>query len=232
MTEIFGLETGLDFSVGNLSGFTVYLMWIFGFLILGIIAIVIIWYFNKRKLFKYNIVIFENVTGQGFVVSKKDKARTLRLAKDGTEIFYLQKEKLCLSAYGQKMGRNQYWFVIGQDGGWYNFVLGDFDAKTGILDIDLIDRDLRPAMVNMLNQSNEEYGAKQSFMDKWGNQIFAILYWIIIIAGMSYLISQMGEVVTQLVSALDAQGETIKILNQILGRLDTMYSGGMGIKSA
>jgi hypothetical protein len=210
MTEILGLETGLNFGVDKISGFTIYLVWIFGFLVLAILAGILIWVFNQKQLFKNKIVIFENVNGQGFIVSKRDKARSIRLAKDGTEVFYLKKAKLLLSAYGQKMGHNQYWFVIGPDGGWYNFVLGDFDAKTGILDIDLIDRDLRPAMVNMLKQATEEYGAKQSFMDKWGNQIFALIYWIVIIAGMSYLISQMGGVVSQLSAALNAQGETIK----------------------
>jgi hypothetical protein len=232
MTEIFGLETGLDFSVGGLSGFAVYLAWIFGFIVLAIIAGVIIWWQNQKKLYREEVVVFENLSGKGWVVVMKDKARRLRLSKDGTEILYLKKKKMPLSAYGKKMGTNQYWFAIGPDGGWYNFVLGDLDAKMGILDIELIDRDIKLLTVAMLKQAQEEYGPKQSFMDKWGVWVFSIIWVILGIAGASYLISQLGEVANQLTSGLNVQGETIKILNEILGRLDTMCSGGSGLKTA
>jgi len=232
MSEILGLETGIDLSVGGLSGFAVWFMWIFGFIVLAIIGGVLIWYMNQRKLFREEVVIFENISGQGWVVSMKDKARRLRLSKDGTEVLYLKKKKMPLTAYGRKMGTNQYWFAVGQDGGWYNFVLGDLDAKMGVLDIELIDRDIKLLTVAMLKNATDEYGAKATFMDKYGVWIFSLIWVIIGIAGASYLISQMGEVANQLTSGLQAQGDTIEVLNQIIGKLDTMCSGGSGIAQA
>lgn len=232
MGEIMGLETGLDLSVGSLTGFTVWLMWIFGFLVLAIIGGILIWWINQKKVYNKEVVIFENLSGQGWVVTQKDKARTLRLSKDGTEVLWLRKKKMPLSAYGRKMGTNQFWFAVGQDGGYYNFILGDLDAKMGVLDIELIDRDIKLLTVALLKNASDEYGPKQNFMDKYGVWIFSLIWVIIGIAGASYLISQMGEVANQLTSGLSSQKETIDVLNQIIGRLDTMCSGGQGIASA
>jgi len=232
MTEIMGLETGLNFSASTISGFTVYLAWIFGFIVLLIVGAVIIFWQNQKKLYKEKVVIFENISGQGWVVAMKDYARRLRLSKDGTEVLYLKKKKIPLTAYGRKMGTHQYWFAIGQDGGWYNFVLGDLDTKMGVLDIELVDRDIKLLTVAMLKNAESEYGTKQSFMDKYGVWIFTIVWVIIGIAGASYLISQMGEVANGLATTAAKFQEVVDPLKEILGHMDSMCNGGTGIASA
>lgn len=232
MTAIFGLETGMDLSVKGLSGFTVYLAWIFGFLVLLIIAGIIIWRINVRKQYSEEIVIFENRAGMGWTVSAKDKARRIRLSLDGTETLFLKNKQIPLTAYGRKMGNNQYWFAIGQDGGYYNFVLGDFDSKMGVLDIEPIDRDIKYVTVAMLKNAEKEYGDKKSFMDKWGTWIFSIIWLIIGIAGASYLISQMGGIANQLAAATDKLGIAIERIGTVVGHLDSMTNGGSGLVKA
>ena len=233
MSEILGLETGIDFSVSGLPGtFAVYLIWIFGFLLLAAVGILAIWWFNQKRIFNKEIVIFENLSGQGWQVTGKDKARFLRLSKDGTEVLFLKKKKMPLTAYGRKMGKNQYWFAIGQDGGWYNFLLGDLDAKMGLLDIEPVDRDIKYVSVAMRRNAKEDYGAKQSFMDKWGVWMFSILWLIIGIAGASYLIDQMGDIASQLASAASAFSETAEPIQRALGHVDSICQGGTGLVQA
>ena len=232
MSEILGLDTGIDFSVGALSSWTWYLVWIFGFLVICILAAVVIWWMNQKKIYKEEVAVFENISGQGWVLSFKDRARRLRLSKDGTEVLYLKKKKMPLTAYGRKMGPHQFWFAIGQDGGYYNFVLGDLDSKMGILDIELVDRDIKLLTVAMLKNAESEYGPQKSFMDKWGVWVFSIIGLIIAIAGASYLISQMGDVANSLSSALGANQKVVESLSQIVGRMDSLANGGSGTVSA
>lgn len=232
MTEIMGMETGLDFGVQAISGFTVYLLWIFGLLVVASIAGVAIWLWSQKKLYKEEVVVFENVSGQGWVIAFKDRARRLRLSKDGTEVLYLKKKKMPLTAYGRKMGTNQFWFAIGQDGGWYNFLLGDLDAKMGVLDIEPVDRDIKYVTVAMLKNAEKEYGPKQSFMDKWGVWIFSFLMMIVMIAGASYLIDQMGKVAGALASASTEFAKVAEPIQRALGHVDSICQGGTGLTQA
>jgi hypothetical protein len=226
-----GLETGIDLSIGKIGGFAIYLAWIFGFIVLVVIAAIIIWYYNNKKQYKEEIVIFENISGQGWVVREKDMARRIRLSADGTETLFLKRNQMPLTAYGRKMGTNQYWYAIGSDGGWYNFVLGDLDTKMGVLDIELIDRDIKYIMVAMLKNAEKEYGPKQSFMDKWGTWIFSIIWLIIGIAGASYLISQMGGIANNLTLTSEKLGLAVEKIATVVGQLDIMSTGGSGLVS-
>jgi len=229
MSEIMGMEIGLDLSAAGLSGWTIWLAWIFGFFVLCILGGVAIWFMNQKKIYKETVVIFENISGQGWVMAGKDKARRLRLSKDGTEVLWLKGRKMPLTAYGRKMGTNQYWFAIGQDGGWYNFVLGDLDAKMGVLDIELVDRDIKLLTVAMLKNAESEYGPKKSFMDKWGVWVFSLIGLIIAIAGFSYLISQIGGIAQEIIAGLKVNQEVVEALTKILGQMDSMCNGGSGL---
>jgi len=197
-------------------------------IIAGLIALGVWWWLNNR-LFKYEIVVFENISGKGWSVSFKDKAKYLRLSKDGTEVFWLKKKKMPLTAYGRKMGINQYWFAIGQDGGWYNFVLGDLDATMTTLDIEPIDRDIKYISVALRKNAAENYGPKQTFMDKWGTWIMGGATIIILLAGVYFLLEQMGSLAA---SNAQTSAEFQKIVGPIteaLAHVDSICSGGSGI---
>ena len=208
MSTVMGLETGIDLSIGGaIGGFATYMLWIFGFLVLVVIGAALIWWYTARAAYREEVVIFENISGKGWQVKSKDKARRIRMSIDGTETLFLKKAKIPLSAYGRKMGTNQYWFAIGPDGGYYNFLLGDLDSKMGILDIEPIDRDIKYLIVAMLKNAEKEYGKVESWMDKWGKWIFSIVLIIILIAGASYIVSQMGDIAAAQATTTTAIGE-------------------------
>ena len=228
-----GLETGIDLSVGgSIGGFAIYLAWIFGFIVLVIIAAAVIWWYNNKKQYSEEVVIFENISGKGWQVKTKDKARRIRMSIDGTETLFLKNTKIPLTAYGRKMGTNQYWFAIGQDGGYYNFVLGDLDSKMGLLDIEPIDRDIKYLIVAMLKNAEKEYGKIESWMDKWGKWVFSIILVIIGIAGASYIVSQMGDIAQSQALLTKETANLVEKMSTMAGHFDSMCNGGTGLVKA
>jgi hypothetical protein len=232
MTEVFGIDTGLNFDAPTVAGFTVYLLWIAAFLLLAVLGAVLIWYFNQKKLFNTKIVGFENISGKGWGVGFKDKARLLRVSPDGTSILWLKKKKIAVTAYGRKMNENEFWFAVGQDGGWYNIVLGDLDAKMGILDIEPVDRDIKYITVAMLKEAEKEYGDKPKWWDKYGMWVFSILMAIIMIAGMSYIIDQISETAKVLAQATKDFATISEPIQRALGHVDSICQGGTGLTQA
>lgn len=232
MGQIAGMETGIDLPNLAISTWGVYLMIGFAVIVtLGITAVVLWWYFNKR-LYKFNIAVFENISGQGWQNTMTDTAKYLRLSKDGTEVFWLRKKKMPLTAYGKKMGPNKYWFAIGQDGGWYNIVLGDLDAKMGTLDIEMVDRDIKYVSVAMRKNAAENYGAKITFMDKYGSWMMGGFVLIILFAGIWFILEQIGVIASQLAVAAQEFAKTTEPIMKALGHVDSICSGGTGLVSA
>ncbi len=232
MAEIVGFETGLDLPGLASSQFGIYILMGLGVLAMFAVAGGILYWYFQKKLFKFKIVVFENISGQGWTVGTKDTAKYLRLSKDGTEVLWLRKKKIPLTAYGRKMGTNSYWFAIGQDGGWYNIVLGDLDSKMGTLDIEPVDRDIKYVSVAMRKNASENYGPKQSFMDKYGSWILGGVTLIIFFAGMWFMLNQIGVLTKELVSASNAFASMTEPVMKALGHVDSICSGGSGIVRA
>ena len=80
------------------------------------------------------------------------------------------------------MGPNIYWFAIGQDGYWYNVVLGDLDAKMGMLDIEPVDRDMRYMHVAIRKNIQDRY-KKIGFMEKYGTIVMNSIFLLIMLLG-------------------------------------------------
>jgi len=129
MGEIAGFEIPLnmpDINFGIGSG----KLWILLVIFLVSFTIAILFYVVFQfRTFNRKIIVFENISGQGFQPVLKDRARLISLGDGGEEILFLKKKKVYRTAYGRKMGKNTYWFAIGQDGYWYNVVLGDVRAN-------------------------------------------------------------------------------------------------------
>jgi len=227
MAEIFGLETGMempDFFSGTTGTTLMILLTVFVcFLILAIGIYFIFLYRNYNK----KIVVFENISGQGFQPIYKDRARLLKIGDGGEEILYLMKKKLYRTAYGRKMGKNTYWFAIGQDGYWYNIVLGDVDAKMGMLDVEPIDRDMRMMSVAVRRNITERY-RKVKFMEKYGTIVMSAIFLLIMIGGIYFLLDKMTETAGTTTEGIKTAKEVMEINKQILSSLENIC-GGSGI---
>lgn len=229
MAEIMGVETGIDMAGFAASTFGYWILVALIILVLfGFIGGFMWWYF-QRRLYKFKIVVFENIAGQGWKLATRDTAKFLRLSKDGTEVFWLKKKKMPLTAYGKKMGTNQYWFAVGQDGSYYNIVLGDLDAKMGTLDIEMIDRDVKYATVAMRRNAAENYGPKISWMDKYGSWLLGGITLLILFGGIYFMLNQIGNISTQLAGAANEFAKVAEPISKALGHIDSICSGGSGL---
>lgn len=194
-----------------------------------ILALAIAGYFIwDRTRYKYKIEIFENVGGMGFSKVGSDLAMIRKIGNQGEEILFLKKRKKIVTSYNKKMGNNLLWFAIAQDGSWINCVLGDLDAKRGMLDIEPVDRDMRYAHVSLRKAFDNEFN-KPKFMDKYGSLLFMGIFLIIMIVGIGYLINKLSTVADSFAGAMNSAREVADLNQKILVGIDNIKSGS-GIK--
>jgi len=229
MVNILGTEIPVpSFSFGGINLPSLILVGvIFSFFIVGA---VIIYFWYIFRLYNKKIIVFENISGQGYQPTIKDTARLVRIGDGGEELLFLRKTKVYRTAYGRKMGKNTYWFSIGQDGYWYNCVLGDLDAKMGMLDIEPIDRDMRYMHVAVRKNIQERY-RKIKFMEKYGTIVFNGIFLIIMLVGLGFLLNQMTENAQVINEGLKTAKEVMDLNAQITSSLDNICTGGSGIVS-
>ena len=200
-----------------------------GLILIGVVALILFMLTYNKK-----IVFFENISGQGYQPIKKTRARTVSLGIGGEELLKTLAFKKFLTAYGKKMGKNTYWFAKGQDGYFYNVVLGDLDSKQAMLDIEPIDRDVRMFHVALDRLSHQTYG-KNSFLEKYGIHLLLFVFLIVLIFGMWFIVGKIGEAVAPLsqatANALEIQEVNAKITGQLADIVSKMR-GGTGIVPA
>ena len=216
-------------------------IWVLVVVLVGLILIGLVGWLVFMMTFNKKVILFENITGQGYQPVLKTRARTIKLGVGGEELLKLLWRKTYVSAYGRKMGKNTYWYAKGQDGYWYNIVIGDLDTKQAMLDIDPIDRDVRMFHVALDRLSHQTYG-KQSFMEKYGIHMMLFLFLIVMILGLWFIVGKIGDAVAPLSAASDnalkVQEANIRITNQLeqitrnMGITTTTDTGGSGLQEA
>lgn len=222
MTDILGFEVALPKL--NVTGFLSN-SWIY-ILIIGIIGFVIVVAVALLLFFKtYNkkIVVFENVSGQGYQPILKTKARVIKLGTGGEEVMKTLAGGRFLTAYGRKMGRNSYWFAKGSDGYLYNVLLGDLDTKLKMLDIEPVDRDVRMFHVALDRLSHQTYD-KQNFLQKYGIHILLFVFLICLVGGMLLIISQIGKATSSLAATADTNKAVLEALGGVLNKANNIQT--------
>ena len=202
-------------------------MWVLLVVIIGmflIIGIVILLFFMT---YKKKVILFENISGQGYQPVLKTRARIVKLGVGGEELLKTLKGGKFVSAYGRKMGKNTYWYAKGQDGYWYNIVVGDLDSKQAMLDIDPIDRDVRMFHVALDRLSHQTYG-KTSFMEKYGIHMMLFAFLIVMILGMWFIVGKIGDATAPLAASSDNAVKIQEANDRTLNKLDALIRS-MGI---
>ena len=198
-----------------------------GILLLAGLAIFLFLITYKKK-----IILFENISGQGYQPVLKTRARILKLGVGGEEILKTLMGGHYLSAYGRKMGKNTFWYAKGHDGYLYNIVLGDLDSKQAMLDIDPIDRDVRMFHVALDRLSHQTYG-KASFMEKYGVHLMLFVFLVVLILGIWFIVGKVGDAVAPLAAAtensLAIQEANARITSQLADIVSKLKSGSSGI---
>jgi len=187
-------------------------------LILGVALLIFFKVYNRR------VVFFDNIAGLGYQPVLKKRARLLRLGSGGEELLGLVGGDT-MSSYGRKMGKNTYWFAKGQDGYWYNFILGDLDTKLAMLDIEPVDKDVRMFHVAK-DRINKENYLKRSFMEKYGVHILLFVFLVTLVLGMWFIVGKVGDATSALAATQDANRAVIETTNKILELNANMQNSG------
>jgi len=223
MTNILGAEIPLPEI--NLTGiFSSTWIYIGIVLILGIILIIGVVILLYMRTYNRKIVVFENISGQGYQPVLKTRARIVKLGSSGEEILKTLVGKQYVTAYGRKMGKNTYWFAKGADGYWYNIILGDLDTKMNLLDIEPVDRDVRMFHVALDRLSHLTYG-KQSFMEKYGTYVISLLLLVVLLAGMWFIVGKVGDSTAALTATAATNERVVELLGNVLQQTDNIQTG-------
>jgi hypothetical protein len=208
---------GIDIS-GFLSSSWIYVAVIvfFGFVFISALGIFLFFLTYNKK-----IVLFENISGQGYQPILKTRARIIKLGIGGEELLKTLKGGHFVSAYGRKMGRNTYWYAKGQDGYWYNIVIGDLDTKMGMLDIEPIDRDVRMFHVALDRLSHQTYGQKDTIAKiiMYGT---VFIFLLTLILGMWFITGKIGDATAPLAQSNEIALKISENNLQVTNRLDSL----------
>lgn len=225
--------TGLDLkavvsSVGLPLQYVVYILLIC--VALGFIT----WLLYQKKVYFVTIQYYDNLGGKRYTEAGVDKARVVRLGLVDGEFLWAKRKKMYLPADGLKMGMNKYYFAKNDDGYWYNIILGDLDAKNGILDIEPTDRDMK-ATAYAIRKNTENRHAKKSNVDKFLQYGIPVILLLILCIGGWFMLKKTGEWSGQVTATAN---ENLKIQAQIsdtnkliVSKLDQIISTS-GIKTA
>lgn len=211
---------------------------LFEWLILGTLIFISMaasgtWAFIKVRNIRwnYNYVVWDSVgTSDVQEPYKKGKCRLIKIGDMGEEIFYLQKLKTYKLAYGKRVGKNTVYWTIGEDGLWYNTVVGNFNKNFKGLGLMPVERDVRMGTT----ATRKIIEGKYHKMDKT-TQAFMIIVFILLIvalgvAGLTNYItySKYSDSRKLDIENSKLQNENSKLLSDIINKMDILRQGGAG----
>jgi len=221
---IAGFDLGFDLPTFDTAGIGFWITIIALIVLILVFIGVFVWVYLQHKRYFIKIRDFENISGQGYQLVGRNSARIVKIGDSGEELLMLRKGKSFRTAYGRKMGKNEYWFCKGQDGYWYNTVLGDLDAKMGMLDIEPIDRDMRYMHVAIRKNIQDRYRKKEG-LEKYAPIIISFFFMVIMIIAIWLLISKVGDLLGIAQANIEASAPIADALTNAISKLDTLCSG-------
>ena len=223
MADIFGMNfaaPSIDIS-GFLSSSWIY---VFVVTIIGIILVATISIMLFLMTYNKKVILFENISGVGYQPVLRTRARIVKLGVGGGEVLKTLSGGHYVSAYGRKMGKNTYWYAKGQDGYWYNCMLGDLDTKLSMLDIEPIDRDVRMFHVGVSKLAKNDYG-KHGFLEKYGIHIMLFVFLIVMLIGFWIIAGKINEGLVASSAAANVNLQTVEAADRALTKVDVVNRG-------
>ena len=84
----------------------------------------------------------------------------------------------------------------------------------------------------MRKNAAENYGPKLTFMDKYGTWIIGATTMIIMMAGIWFILEQMGNLAATLASTSHEYAKIVEPISQALAHVDAICNGGTGLTNA
>ena len=214
MASFFGAEIPGIPEINVVGWFSNTWMWIalVGFIgvVLIISAVLVIFFMTyKRK-----VIIFEEINHE-LVPVMTTRARIIRLRAGGEEVMKTLMGGYYVSAYSKRIGKSSYWFLRGTDGYLYNFVLDSYGKPI------FVSGDMRMFNIAIDRLSQQTYG-KQSFMEKYAVHMILFVFLVVLVLGMWFIVSKIGDVTAPLTASTKANTELMEASKGILSSLDNI----------
>jgi hypothetical protein len=204
------------------------------FLFFFIASVVTSFIILSRLTWNYKYVDAENIAGNGYVITKRGRARLVSFGDGGEEIFMLKGSKKYRVAYGKRIGKNQVMWLIGSDGYPYNCSFGDLNKQLLEVGVFPVDRDMRYAYASIRKGIDNRYD-KKNFMEKYGTYIaFGMLFFCILaMGGFLWLgFNKQKDIVTASAQSMETAKEVMELAKEVLANLDNIKYGGSGFVPA
>lgn len=179
---------------------------------------------RMRWPFKY--VVLENTAGNGYVISRRGRARIVGFGDGGEEIFLLKHLNKYRIGYGKRIGPKQIGWAVGDDGLWYQFNFGNLNKTLRELGVMPVSVNVRLGMSSVRKGLDKRYEEK-SWMEKYGMVIGLtfILLMSIVLGGAIWFMSKKNVEAAQITSEnLKINGDTMESIQKTLGALDNILS--------
>ncbi len=205
-----------------------YFAWLIIIVLIAAMIGVAIFVFIRQSKFNKKIVIFENIGGK-WQPTRKDRAAEVKLSTSGDTIFYLLRHKKYLPTPSIQTGKRTYWYHIRSDGEWINFEMDDLDQEGKRMGARFLDKEMRYARTQIQKGLRERYD-EPGFWKQYGIMVFSIAY-ITLIGVMAFLIfDQWIDLANATNAGVETAGVVMEKVNEVIGSLDNICSGGSGIR--
>lgn len=202
-------ENGFNISwVGNL---------IIVIFLLGLVGFAVYIYLNNKSYNK-KLHVFRNINGRPTPVGV-ERAREITLPFTSTKAFQVKKGGFFLPRPSIETHKNNYWFMIRDDGEWVNIGLESFNDKLKAMNMFFDHGDMRMANAALKKLVERNY-KKTNWIKEWAPFIgFGMIILMLGIGG--YLFSkEMGSVLGGLQNSVVSQQETAAVYERILLGID------------
>lgn len=190
-----------------------------GWLVAGIIVLAAIgigfWLWYNKKIFAKTVTRFE-VIGNRYEPTLRDNAKIVKLGHGGFEVLYWKKAKVYRIAFGERIGKNTYYFFVAPDGYEYNGVLGNQITTDGKIPVITANPAMRAQYTALEKQINDLHDQKQGFWDKYGNWVLSVGF-VLIIGIFAWLIyKEWAASIGQLPGILEKLSQLTDNINKLL----------------
>lgn len=193
--------------------------------ILAIAGVYFWWWWNKKQ-FNKRTTDFELISGH-YEPIHRDKAKTIKLGRNGFEILWLQKAKSFRFAFGGRVGKLDYYFFKSEDGYWHNGLLEGRITEDGRVPIKTTNPLMRASYTALENDIERLTGEKKSWL-KENAHLFVLAGFIIIVGVFAYLLfGKFQDISGSLSGAIDKIGTVVDALNKLYISSQAGQPGGI-----
>jgi len=179
--------------------------------------------------YRYKIELYKAVGNNKFLRTNTYRARKVKMKGRSQDFkLWIPKAKMMISPYGKLISRNTYMYCEGPDGLWYNSELGDVDAKMGVLDIEVLERDVREQYISNEENARVRYENKPKNWPMVFLGITVIISLLIVAVGGYYHYKQINEGSSTSQANIKASLEATKAAASVVTAVERLLEGGQG----